>query len=91
MPYACAVMGNDILVADTANSRLLGFAISELATGAPARAVHGQPDFQSKGDNRWRTPVRDSLCWPYGVTSVGDAAVVADSGNNRVMLWRAAS
>ncbi|WOJ90675.1 hypothetical protein RZS28_05120 [Methylocapsa polymorpha] len=90
MPYACAVMGDDILVADTANSRLLGFARAELATGASARALTGQADFQSKGDNRWKTPARDSLCWPYGVAAAGDTAVIADSGNNRVLLWRAA-
>lgn len=90
MPYGCAVMGRNILVADTANSRLLGFPIADLATGAPARGLSGQPDFGSKGDNRWKEPARDSLCWPYGVTAIGDTAVVADSGNNRVMLWSAA-
>lgn len=90
MPYACAVMGEGVLVADTANSRLLGFAIADLATGAPARSLSGQPDFRSKGDNRWKAPERDSLCWPYGATALGDMAVVADSGNNRVLLWRAA-
>jgi hypothetical protein len=90
MPYACAAMGEDILVADTANSRLLGFAIAELAAGAPARALSGQPDFHAKGDNRWKAPARDSLCWPYGLGATGDIAVVADSGNNRVMLWRSA-
>lgn len=89
MPYGCASMGEHILVADTANSRLLGFAAGALSTGAPARRLSGQPDFQSKGDNRWAAPVRDSLCWPYGVTAMGETAVIADSGNNRVLLWKA--
>jgi len=36
-------------------------------------------------------PVRDSLCWPYNVATRGDTLVVADSGNNRVLLWEAAA
>ncbi len=90
MPYGCAALGDRLLVADTANSRLLGFVAADMATGAPADALTGQPDFQSKGDNRWAAPVRDSLCWPYGLTTSGTTAVVADSGNNRVLLWEAA-
>ena len=37
-----------------------------------------------------RCPSRDSLCWPYGIAVCGDVAAVADSGNNRVLLWRLA-
>ncbi|WP_026607807.1 hypothetical protein [Methylocapsa acidiphila] len=90
MPYGCAVLGESLIVADTANSRLLGFPLDALDMGAPAERLSGQPDFTSKGDNRWKAPARDSLCWPYGATAMGDTAVVADSGNNRVLLWRAA-
>lgn len=91
MPYGCAAMDGRILVADTANSRLLGFSTPELAMGGPADRLSGQPDFRAKGDNRWMVPVRDSLCWPYGITAMGDIAVIADSGNNRVLLWRASA
>lgn len=90
MPYGCAAMGEHILVADTANSRLLGYASAGLAPGASAERLSGQPDFESKGDNRWGVPTRDSLCWPYGITACGRTAVVADSGNNRVLLWEGA-
>lgn len=91
MPYGCAALSDGVAVADTANSRLLGFAHSNFAMGAAACRLSGQPDFHSKGDNRWQAPVRDSLCWPYGLTSCGDRLVIADSGNNRVMVWRCAS
>ena len=52
----------------------------------------GQLDFHQKGDNRWRAPVADSFCWPYGLGMCADPAaaprlVVADSGNNRVSVW----
>lgn len=90
MPYGCAALGEHLLVADTANSRLLGFTAADMTTGASADRLSGQPDFQSKGDNRWAAPVRDSLCWPYGLTTSGTTAVVADSGNNRVLLWEVA-
>jgi hypothetical protein len=85
MPYGIA--GNDmwLLAADTANSRLLAWRDNDQTD---ARALTGQPDFHSKGDNRWGLPSRDSLCWPYGIGLCGRMAVVADSGNNRVLLWR---
>jgi hypothetical protein len=84
MPYGLAALGDTLLVADTANSRLLGWSDA----GAAAARLTGQPDFAAKGDNRWLAPVRDSLCWPYGIAvSSAGLAVVADSGNNRVLLW----
>ncbi|WP_414530074.1 hypothetical protein [Nodularia chucula] len=91
MPYGVGV-GNDwLLVADTANSRLLGWKRSEslLLSGAVAEGLAGQIHFKSKGENRdFGLPGRDSLNWCYGVQVCGDVAVVADSGNNRVLLWR---
>jgi hypothetical protein len=86
MPYAVAVAGGRLAVADTANSRLVGF-----APGAEAAdRLTGQPDFAAKGDNRWGLPSRDSLCWPYGISTLGGRMAVADSGNNRVSIWEIA-
>ncbi|MGR9108552.1 MAG: hypothetical protein ACU843_16660 [Gammaproteobacteria bacterium] len=90
MPYGIAAHGDWLLVADTANSRLLGWHLDDLATGAPARALSGQLSFHDKGDNRWQPAVADSFCWPYGLHACGDCLAVADSGNNRVSLWRIA-
>lgn len=106
MPYGLCATSRTLLVADTANSRLLGWDHSAWLCGAPATRVSGQAGFAAKGDNRWQMPVRDSLCWPYGIhvgCSESDAlgnhtdqhaeygketlAVIADSGNNRVVLW----
>ncbi|MEO1482083.1 MAG: hypothetical protein AAFU77_08245 [Myxococcota bacterium] len=86
MPYGATVLGNRLIVADTASSRLVGF------EGPPRRnqeafALSGQDDFGAKGDNRWQPAVRDSLCWPYNVSTCGNTVVIADSGNNRVLLW----
>jgi len=89
MPYGAAVAGGRIVVADTANSRLLAWRIDDLTRhGANAVALAAQPDWNSKGDNRWRNAERDSVCWPYSVAMAGeDTLLVADSGNNRVLLW----
>ena len=91
MPYGLCVQGERLIVADTANSRLLGFELAELGMGASASRLAGQHDFTDKGDNRWGAPARDSLCWPYNVSASGDTLVISDSGNNRVLLWEAAA
>ena len=86
MPYAMDAADGRIVVGDTANSRLLGFR-APFADSADAVELTGQAHFGTKGDNRWGPPVRDSLCWPYGMQIVGDRLVLADTGNHRVVLW----
>jgi NHL repeat len=91
MPYGLTVQGGMLVVTDTANSRLLGFELDGLSMDTPAIALAGQPLFSDKGDNRWRFASRDSVCWPYHAAACGDLLVIADAGNNRVLLWEAAS
>lgn len=88
-PYAvCLDTGGERLaIADTANNRIL------LWDGVPvdgrgADHVLAQPDFASNGENRWTSVQRDTLCWPYGLSMRDGVLAVADSGNNRVMIWR---
>lgn len=88
MPYGMTSVGDWLLVADTASSRLLGWHKDDNTSGATARLLAGQYSFQDKGDNRWQMPVRDSICWPYGLCAKGDTVVVADSGNSRALIWR---
>jgi hypothetical protein len=89
MPYGATVAEELLVVADTANSRLLAWRIGELVRdGVDARALAAQPDWNGKGDNRWQPVSRASVCWPYCVATQGrDTLLVADSGNNRVLLW----
>jgi hypothetical protein len=87
MPYGICTAAGQLIVADTANSRLLGFHLGTLVMGRRASRLTGQRTFACKGDNRWEAPARDSLCWPYGVSASGGTVAVADSGNNRVLLW----
>ncbi len=92
MPYGIDVVDDWLLVADTANSRLLGWnkpaSILSLQ-GVAANAIAGQNDFQSKGENRnFGIAKRDSLNWCYGIKVCGKTTVIADSGNNRILLWK---
>ncbi|RCJ23536.1 hypothetical protein A6S26_03075 [Nostoc sp. ATCC 43529] len=92
MPYGVGVTGEWLVVADTANSRLLGWRKPESILslqGAAADAITGQINFQSKSENRdFGLPKRDSLNWCYGIKICGKTAVIADSGNNRILLWQ---
>ena len=88
MPYGIATSGNWLIAADTVSSRLIAWHADDCGTDASARALAGQPDSHAKGDNRWQLPTHDSLCWPYGITHCDGMAVVSDSGNNRVLIWR---
>ena len=86
-PYALAADERRLVVADTANNRLLVHA-APVRSGAAALGVLGQHDFDAAGENRWGAIEADTLCWPYGLALSGDLLAVADSGNNRVTLWR---
>ncbi|MBO0838482.1 MAG: NHL repeat-containing protein [Actinobacteria bacterium] len=91
-PYAAVMAARPeggattLAVADTANNRILLWD-GVPADGGPADAVLGQPGFGPNGENRWSGVTRDSLCWPYGLSLHRDRLAVADSGNNRVVIW----
>lgn len=83
-----------LAVADTANNRVLIFEdLPDKGRYLQARTVIGQPDFAANGENNWKAVTEDSLCWPYGLHlhRFDDGTrilAVADSGNNRIMLWQ---
>ncbi|MEM1448523.1 MAG: NHL repeat-containing protein [Planctomycetota bacterium] len=87
-PYG--LVGDDarLVVADTANNRVLLYDRDLPASGATAVGVLGQNDFDAAGENRWDEVAADTLCWPYGLALDGDRLAIADSGNNRVVVWR---
>jgi hypothetical protein len=89
-PYAVCMdtsEGDRLAVADTANNRVLLWD-GVPSGGRPADYVLAQPTFEANGENRWSAVTHDSLCWPYGIWLHGDRLAVADSGNNRIMIWR---
>jgi hypothetical protein len=92
-PYAVStVPGGAMAVADTANNRVLLYASVEASHDDIPDAVLGQPTFAANGENRWEQVATDTLCWPYGVHwhpggDLPDLLLVADSGNNRIVIW----
>ncbi len=87
-PYSACLDGERLAVADTANNRVLLWDGLPIDGRGGADHVLAQPDFSSNGENRWTSVQRDTLCWPYGLSLRGDMLAIADSGNNRVMIWR---
>ena len=88
MPYGLSAEGDKLFVADTANSRILAWQSDELGLAAGAFGLLGQPDFQAKGDNRWQPAEADGFCRPYALQAGDGFLVIADSGNNRLSVWR---
>lgn len=87
-PYAITFDEHCLAIADTANNRVLFWDWPLSCELSPvASAVIGQPDFTANGENRWKAVTHDTLCWPYGIHLHGGTLAVADSGNNRVMIW----
>ncbi len=87
-PYDVACNDEMVAVSDTANNRVLIWKAAQAqGCGSSAIALLGQPDFGSNGENHWKAVTAETLCWPYGICLHGSTLAVADSGNNRVMIW----
>jgi hypothetical protein len=87
-PYGIFQQSDRLMIADTANNRVLFWHLPlNEKTFAPATDLLGQTDFDQNGENRWDRVAYDTLCWPYGIASHDECLAIADSGNNRVMLW----
>ena len=84
-----------LAVADTDNHRVLlwnafprGASVGD-PEGAQPDLVLGQSGFTSAAANRGSTPSLATLNRPTSVASDGTRLAVADSGNNRVLIWLA--
>ncbi len=84
LPLGVASDGTILAVADTANNRVLIWNSIPNANGRPADIVLGQADFTSLG------PVvvnASSMRAPQGVWIQNGKFFVADTQNNRVLIW----
>ncbi len=77
--------GTRLVVADENNNRVLIWNTIPTTNGAPADVVVGQPDFTSHDNTD--PPTAQSFGSPYGVTSDGTSLYVADTQNNRVLVF----
>src|SRR5579872_3022661 len=84
LPLAVASDGKIVAVADTANNRILIWNSFPTVNGQPADVVLGQPDFKTLA------PVvvtASSMRAPQGVWIQNGKLFVADTQNNRVLIW----
>lgn len=86
-PHGVVHDGRSIYVADTGHNRVLRFAGTVPGDkGETANLVLGQPDFVSA--TKVSVASSSSLSAPEAVAvSPGGALLVADTGNNRVLIW----
>ncbi len=84
--------GHKLAVADAWNHRVLIWHAIPTEHGAPADVVLGQPDFESNQVNIHgisSNPSSSSMHWPYGLFSDGEQLWVADTGNRRILFFKA--
>jgi len=84
LPLAVAYDGVHVAVADTANNRVLIWNELPTSVGQPADVVLGQPNFTTVEPV---APTSSSLRAPQGVWFQGQQLFVADTQNNRVLIW----
>jgi hypothetical protein len=78
-----ATDGEHFYVADYGNNRILGWNSIPASSSTAPDFVLGQPDFTSNQPGTSAT----SLALPSSVQIANGKLVVADSGNNRVLIW----
>ena len=86
VPVGIASDGSRIAVADTDNNRILIWNQIPTTSGQPANVVIGQTDFTKAGTTSFN-PTSQSLKGPQGVWIQNGKLFVADTGNNRVLIW----
>lgn len=84
------ITGRDdlLLVADAGDHRVLGWT-PHPDTDRPADIVIGQPDFVSANEWPYGPHTGDRFRFPYaiGLDEVTDHLAIADTANNRILLW----
>ncbi len=86
-PTAVASDGVHLVVADTNHNRVLIWNRIPTTNNAPADVVVGQPDFVSSGLPSGNTPTAKSMRGPQGVWIQNGKLYVADTQNNRVLIY----
>lgn len=89
-PTAAYSDGTALWVADTGNHRVLGWKSFPTANGQAADVVIGQSTFSAMLPNQGNAAASaSSLSFPSGILSFGGVLYIADSGNNRVVIFSA--
>jgi hypothetical protein len=90
-PTAAYSDGTSLWVSDTGNHRVLVWMVFPTSNGQPADLVIGQTSFSSVLPNQGNSGASAySLTFPGGITIIGGALYIADTGNNRVLSFTSA-
>lgn len=84
-PRKVSVSGTKLLIVDTGNNRVLVYNTLPSGTGAitpTPSAIIGKSTTAADG-----SPAADTLYFPTGATFAGTNLIVADNGNNRVLIY----
>ena len=84
-PTGVATDGNILAVADTDNNRVLIWLSTPKSNGQPADVVIGQPDFTHNATSI--PPTATSLRGPVGLWIAGGKLFVADTQDNRILIY----
>ncbi|MDI9338299.1 MAG: hypothetical protein QM539_07730 [Alphaproteobacteria bacterium] len=80
---------NKIYIADTGNSRVLGFENDGLTNALEAQEVFGQKDFNQNGENKMSIMGEENyLYWPFSLAQNEQYLVVCETGNNRIYFYK---
>jgi uncharacterized protein (TIGR03437 family) len=85
VPTGVATDGNILAVSDTNNNRVLIWRSIPASVDQPADLVLGQPDFTTH--NVAIAPTASSLRGPQGLWIQNGKLFVADTQNNRILIW----
>jgi hypothetical protein len=85
-PHAVAGAEGRLFVADAGNHRVLGWA-GDTTADRPADLVLGQPSFERAEEYPYRPQGPSALRFPYALAVREGRLAVADTSNNRVLLW----
>lgn len=87
-PYSCIVVDNKLIVNDYGNNRVLIWNSIPTANGTSADVVIGQPDFTHNSQDQGGSIGANTLNQPQGgLASDGTRLFIADSYNNRVLIF----
>jgi hypothetical protein len=87
-PASVLMVDGKLLVVDSGNHRVLVWNQVPFESGVPADQVIGQSGFDTCAENGGGSfPGAGSLREPSDAWTDGDRLIVADSGNNRVLVW----
>ncbi len=85
-PYSFGFAGERFYIADTGNRRVLGWNRFP-SPGQMPDVILGQPDAQSREENRGGAVSAKSFRWPHAITGDAHTLYVTDAGNHRVLGW----